>query len=101
MVEEEKSIFIKKYQQILKFKSQVAKKVKLYKKENNKESININVINTNNNKVSSNQKSLKILLPNIKLLRKTSSSQADIKVDEKKLINNNYLILHPDKNVIK
>ena len=89
MVEEEKSIFIKKYQQILKFKSQVSKKIKLYKKENNKESININVINTNNNNLSNNKKSLKILLPNIKILRKTSSSQADLKVNDQKLIKNN------------
>ena len=80
-MDEETSIFIKKYKQILKFKSQATKnnkKIQRYNINSHNSNININPnININN---SENQKSLNIL-PNINTnnVLKSASSQGHIK----------------------
>ena len=72
-MDEDTSIFIKKYKQILKFKSQATKNNKKNQRYNISSSKTNNSTNNNNN--NENQKSL-IILPNIVTnIRKSVSSQ--------------------------
>ena len=75
-MDEETSIFMKKYKQILKFKSQAIKK-------------KLKIHNNNDNIIESNKKNNINILPKIKNLRNSVSSQSNkIKYNEKNSIEN-------------
>ena len=84
-MDEETSIFIQKYREILKFKSQSMKK-----------KININKYNAKTDNSADIRKKISINLPNI--VRKNSTSQINSKDNLKKSKNKNQSFRQPNKN---